>query len=356
LKVRIHLLFPFDMGLELDFTGPDAKEFLKDITTSHAAVLSLDGHTFSDPDFSTQVYRFGVGMIHISFSVEGDMGYLARLSCQIDAIRVENKSVIAYCHSLVGGLIDRAGNYATYHYERRLTDGEIFPIFELAEPLAEHADEFISKNERSLFGLLAGEEHFDKLSKFVMQQEALVNYGYYENEIVLIKRFGAVVFSDEDATIIGMIKLAFARYWSLRSYNYILDHEMETSQKLLERLPPYYRFWRILKAYQLFSSEAMAFDRDKISIVDSLYNVVSTIPKVEASAHLRSLHSNVNTVFNIESLHRTVETKISRIAESYNSAREFLSNNFFIMLNIIFLLTLIWSILDTFLLWKLSVK
>jgi hypothetical protein len=203
-----------------------------------------------------------------------------------------------------------------------------FRYFELAEPLADNADEFISKNKRFLFGLLASEEYFAKVSKFVMKQEALLNYGYYENEIVLIKRFGAVVFSDEEATIIDMIKLAFARYWSLRSYNFILDHEMETSLKMLERLPPYYRFWRILSAYQLFSRESMAFDRDKISIVDPLYNVASTIPKVEADSYLRILHSNVNTVFNIEALHRTVETKITRIAEFYNSAREYLSNNF----------------------------
>lgn len=344
------------MGLELDFTDQDAREFLKDITTSHTTVLSLDGQTFSETHLTTQVYRFGVGMIDISFSVDGDMEYLAKLSCRISSIRAGETGVMAFCHSLVDELIARAGEYATYHYEHRLNDGEIFPIFELAEPLAENADYFISKNERFLFGLLAGEEHFDRLSKFVMRQEKLVNFGYYDNEIVLIKRFGAVVFSDEDATIIGMIKLAFAQYWSLRSYNFILDHEMETSQKLLEKLPPYYRFWRILKAYQLFSSEAMAFDRDKISIVDSLYNVVSSIPKVEADSHLRNLHGNVDDVFNIEALHRTVETKITRIAESYSSAREFLSNNFFIMLNIIFLLTLIWSILDTFLLWKLSVK
>lgn len=356
MKTRIHLLFPFDMGLELDFTGKDATEFFKEISTHRAASISIDGKVFSETDFSTQVYRFGVGMIQISFDAEGDMEYLARLSCRIEMLHVGKMAVLPYCHSMVEGLISRAAKYATYRYERRLTNGEIFPIFELAEQPAEHADEFISKNERSLFGLLAGEEDFARLSTFVMRQEALVNYGYYDNEIVLIKRFGAVVFSDEDATIIEMIKLAFAQYWSLRSYNFILDHEMETSQKLLQKLPPYYKVWRILGAYQRFSSEALDFDRDKISIVDSLYNVVVNIPKVEADWHLRTLHQNVNRVFNIEDLHRTVETKISRIAESYNSAREFLSNNFFILLDIIFFLSLIWSIIDTFLLWKLSVK
>jgi uncharacterized protein with ATP-grasp and redox domains len=109
-------------------------------------------------------------------------------------------------------------------------------------------------------------------------------------------------------------------------------------------------------AYQTFSTEALDFDRDKISIVDSLYNVVSNIPKVESDWHLSKLHQSVNKVFNIEDLYKTVETKIERIAESYNSARDFLSTNFFILLDFIFFLSLAWSIIDTFLLWKLSIK
>jgi hypothetical protein len=171
-----------------------------------------------------------------------------------------------------------------------------------------------------------------------------------------IKRFGALVFSQESNTILAMINLAFAQYWSLRSYNFLMDHELETAQKLLEKLPPYYRFWIIMQAYQRFSYESTDFDRDKISIVDSLYNVLGNIPQVETDWHLRTLHQNVKTVFKIEELHKTVETKIEHIESSYNSARDFLSTNFFILLNIIFLLSLVWSILDTFLLWKLSVK
>ncbi|OGS11460.1 MAG: hypothetical protein A2386_00040 [Elusimicrobia bacterium RIFOXYB1_FULL_48_9] len=153
-----------------------------------------------------------------------------------------------------------------------------------------------------------------------------------------------------------MIKLAYAQYWSMRSYNFILDHEMDVSQQLLENLPPYYKFWQILQAYQTFSEEALGFDKDKISIVDSLYNVITSIPKVESDWHLRTVFQNVNKVFNTEELHKTVEVKIERIEQSYNSAREFLSNNFFILLDIIFFLSLVWSIIDTFLLWKLSVK
>jgi hypothetical protein len=344
------------MGLELDFTGKDALAFVKEISTRSMGVLSAEGKIFSQAEFSTQVYRFGVGLIQISFETDGDVNFLASLSCRIETVRVGKTSILAYCQSLVDGFIQRALKYATYRYERRLTDTELFPIVVFSEPPADAAADFINRHERALFGIVAGEEHYEHLSEFSLDKDQMVNYGYYENEIILIKRFGAVVFSQETATILDMIKLAYAQYWSMRSYNYILDHEMETSQKLLEHLPPYYKFWLILQSYQRFSEEALDFDKDKISIVDSLYNAVANVPKVESDWHLHTLHQSVNKVFNIEELHKTVETKIERIAESYNSAREFLSNNFFILLDVIFFLSLAWSILDTFLLWKVSIK
>jgi hypothetical protein len=356
MRSRIHLLFPFDMGLELDFTGSDARQFFKEISARSMGVLSVEDTVFSHAEFSTQVYRFGVGLIQISFVVEGDLEYLAKLSFMIESIRVGKTNIISYCQSLVEGLIQRASKYATYRYERRLQAGEIFPVFVFTEPPAENAEDLIRRHQRALFGLLSGEMAYDSLSSFVLEQDKLQNYGYYENEVILIKRFGAAVYSTEVSTILEMIKLAYAQYWSMRSYNFILDYEMEASQKLLEKLPPYYKFWLILQSYQMFSKEALDFDRDKISIVDSLYNELGNIPQVEADWHLHTLHQNVNKVFNIEELHRMVEMKIGRIEESYNSARDFLSNNFFILLDVIFFLSLIWSVIDTFLLWKVSVK
>jgi hypothetical protein len=358
MHAKIYLLFPFDMGLELDFTGKDAKEIFKEISARKMGGLSFEDKTFNKTEFSTQVYRFGVGMSQISVEMEqeSDLEFLAKLSCAVEKVQVGKVGVLPYCESFVTGLIQRAEKYAAYRYERRLTDLEVFPVFELTEQPTEDTHAFVTDNQKILFGLLAGEPNYEALSHFVLEHDRLVNFGYYEKDIILIKRFGALIYSQESPGILEMIKLAYAQYWSMRSYNYFLDHELETSQKLMENLPPYYKFWQILQAYQRFSKEALDFDRDKISIVDSLYNVVPNVPQVDSDWHLRTVHKNVDKVFDIEGLHKTVEIKIERIAESYNSAREFLSTNFFILLDIIFFLSLIWSIIDTFLLWKLSVK
>jgi hypothetical protein len=353
MQARFHLLFPFDLGLELDFTGKDAREFFKEISARKMGVLSFEDATLSQAEITTQVYRFGVGVIQISFMTEGEIDYLARLSSQVEKIRVGKAGIVPYCSSLVEGLVQRAVIYATYKYDKRFADVEIFPICLLTETPAEDVQSFIDRNYNALFGLVAGETRYNSLSRFVLEKERLINYGYYENEIILIKRFGALVYSAEATTIVQMIKLAFAQYWSMRTYNFLLDGEMDTSRKLLEQLPPYYKFWKLLSSYQLFSTEALDFDRDKIAIIDSLYNVTN-IPQVESDWHLRTLYQSVNRVFNIEDLHRSAETKIERMEASYNSARDFLSNNFFILLDVIFFLSLAWSIIDTFLLLKIS--
>jgi hypothetical protein len=123
---------------------------------------------------------------------------------------------------------------------------------------------------------------------------------------------------------------------------------------MLKHLPPYYKFWRIPQKYQRFSTEALDFSRDKLAIVDSLYSAMSNVPHIEADWHLSSLYSSIRKVFSVEDLYKIVDTKLGRIEESYNSTREFLSTNFFILLDIVFFATLIWSVIDTILLWHIA--
>src|SRR5258708_3240978 len=98
----------------------------------------------------------------------------------------------------------------------------------------------------------------------------------------------------------------------------------------------------------------MDFSRDKLAIVESLYTVGSKIPRIDADWHLRTLYASIRKIFTIEDLYRIVDVKLGRIEESYNSAREFLSTNFFILLDFIFFASLAWSIIDTLLLWHIA--
>jgi len=363
MQIRTHLLFPFDLGLELDFSGHGAEEIFKQVSSRKTANVVFEGTTYEEASVVTQIYKFGVGSIEISFDMDADLPEAARLSCFAENVWVGKMPIIKYCQGHVKSVIDQASKYADYHYEKRLEETDLFPIFVIGETLnAErergelpHVSEtFIRRHKKALYGIIAGEPHYDDLSEFVLGREKLQNYGYYENEMILIERFGAVVYSPEAATLLNLMKLAYSQYWSLKSYNFLLDQELDNAQHVLENLPPYYKFWMIPSQYQRFSKEALDFGRDKLAIVESLYSVGPNIPRIDADWHLRTLYASIRKVFTIEELYKTVDTKLGRIEESYNSAREFLSTNFFILLDIIFFVSLAWSVIDTFLLIRIA--
>jgi len=361
MRMRAHILFPFDLGLELDFTGKDAEEIFKQVSSRKSAEVRFDDEAFLDGAVSTQIYKFGVGTIEISFDLDADLAQAARISCFTENLQVGKMPIVKYCQSHVDGVIQRASKFADYRYEKRLEEADLLPVFVIGESLQKedgepiHVSEaFIRRHRKELYGIVAGEPRYEDLSEFVLERGKLQNYGYYEDEMILIERFGAVVYSREATTMLNLIKIAYSQYWSLKSYNFILDRELDDAQHALEHLPPYYKFWLIPSQYQRFSAEAMDFGRDKLAIVESLYSVGPTIPRIDADWHLRTLYASIRKVFTIEELYRMVDTKLERIEQSYNSAREFLSTNFFILLDIIFFVSLAWSVIDTILLLKIS--
>src|ERR1035438_3838972 len=296
MRIRAHILFPFDLGLELDFTGHDAEDMFKQVSSRKSAEVRFEAQVFSEATVSTQIYKFGVGTIEIAFDLDTDLPEVARISCFAENIQVGKQPILKYCQSHVDGVIQRASKYADYRYENRLEEADLFPVFVIGEPLKKNAEEpihvsetFIRRHRKELYGIVAGEPRYEDLSDFVLERGKLQNYGYYEDEMILIERFGAVVYSREGATMLDLIKVAYSQYWSLKSYNFILDRERDDAQHALEPLPPYYKFWLIPSQYQRFSVEAMDFGRDKLAIVESLYSVGPTIPRIRSEEHTSEL-------------------------------------------------------------------
>jgi hypothetical protein len=91
----------------------------------------------------------------------------------------------------------------------------LFPFLCLKKARLKTPGNSSAKIKRRSPGLVCGEPNYDELSDFVLEQEKLKNFGYYENELIFIKRFGAAVSSAESQTILDLIRLAYALYWSL---------------------------------------------------------------------------------------------------------------------------------------------
>jgi hypothetical protein len=160
----------------------------------------------------------------------------------------------------------------------------------------------------------------------------------------------------EAETNAELLSLVLAQYWSMRSYDYVLDHEINNAQQQLEELPKYYQFWRMPGRYHDFSTEAIDFAKDKLSITQSLHTVVGGEHQIESDWSLRELYEEARKAFGLEALSTRVEAKLAKIDSAYNVAREQLSANFYILLDIIFLSFLVWSIVDTVLLARIAFR
>ncbi|MFH0948476.1 MAG: hypothetical protein V1833_05715 [Elusimicrobiota bacterium] len=347
------LLFPFDMGLDLEFPEEGVVSVAKTLYRRKLSSLTFFDVVYENAEVESRIYRrFGNGLISISFQVEKDLQTCTQISCMSSEIKVNGTEIITYCQKLSEDVIDKAQQFATHRYDRRLMDTEIFPIFTM-DKLSSTADVFITENLKTLYGIVSAESNYEKLSKFVLDQSPLANYGYYEDEIILVKRFGAFVSSEESEAIKDIIKLSLIQQWTLKSYDYILQRELDEAQRHLAGIPSGWKILKTFTQYNKFSKDSLDFDRDKLEIISSIH---TDIPEIENDWHLKMLHVNINKIFNTDDIERWVETKITRIEDSYENARDFLSTNFFILLDIIFFLSLAWSVFDTWLLWKISVK
>ncbi len=87
-----------------------------------------------------------------------------------------------------------------------------------------------------------------------------------------------------------------------------------------------------------------------------MHTLLGSESQIEADWALRELYEEAQAAFGVEALVARVETKLARIESAYNVAREQLSANFYILLDIIFLAFLVWSIFDTLLLARIAFR
>src|SRR5947208_249450 len=126
---QVVLLFPFDLGLELDFSGKGAQGIVHEISTHTLTNLSFGGNLFADARAESHIYRFGVGIIQIFFNIPFDLPESAEMACNAEKIMIGKTSIIEWCQSRATHLIEKAQEFAIHRYDLRLKASDLFPIF-----------------------------------------------------------------------------------------------------------------------------------------------------------------------------------------------------------------------------------
>ncbi|MFC1521060.1 hypothetical protein ACFL6Y_01490 [Elusimicrobiota bacterium] len=340
--LSICYLYPFDLGMELKLPDKLPRYGREIANKQDAAHVLYKGQNLGPASISAFVYAFGVGMIKISFNFKGTLGSACDLSINAENIRLDRYTLPIYLRNEAEAVIARTKAFASFIYADRLEGSdEIFRLFSIPyEQEKIDASTFIRKNYKTLFGIVTGEPSFNELSDYALKQESLKNIGYYDKEAILIKRFGAIIYSKEDAILKDLISLALAQFYNLKSSNFFLERSLLRAQRVLNEQPPFKYFWKIPKAYQRLSSEQTEFSKAKIALTESLYSTSvpgGDIPEIDSDWHLRSVHKEILSTFETDELLQAARARLETVDTIYSNLRDHLSTVFFIFLDFVFL-------------------
>lgn len=352
-KLRLHFLYPFDLGLdELELRlhgGRYSKEILRKPNTGE---VFFEGESIGPASLSADLYPFGVGMLDFSLDLSNDLAQASALTISSEKIHVGKYPLPIYLSSQLDDVLAKARPYAPTALEGRIEPGpEIFNLLVLTPWEEEFAAEtYLKRNRKTLFGIVTGESSYARLSDYALEKEELKNIGYYDGEIILINRFGSFLHSPQEEALQELISLALAQYSNAVAANAYLEKSLSRAQKIVESQPPYQRFWAIPAAYQRLSLERAEFSKAKVALVESLHTVHTQIPHIESDWHLKSVHREILSAFDLEEQKQAAMARLETIDSIYSHLAEQTSTVFFIFLDFVFLAWLFvdlvsWSIL-----------
>lgn len=136
---------------------------------------AFEGRSLGTGQVTGQIYRFAIGVLNLSLDLDLDFDECVRLSSATDQIEVDGQVIADFAESFVKGIIGSARKFATYSYERRLEDRELYPLFTIREVMEGEASPLIARHHKALFGSVAEEGDYDRLSPRVLEREPLKN-------------------------------------------------------------------------------------------------------------------------------------------------------------------------------------
>lgn len=354
MELNIHYLYPFDLGMELELSL-EKNHYGREVWRQHnAGGVFFEGEGCGQATARALIYPFGIGMLEVSFTFTKEFSESPNLAIDTHKVYIERYALPIYFKSHVADVLQKAQHFMRFKYPERLEAGEeIFSLF-VVTPWQEKldADQFIHKNYKTLFGIVTNEPSYKKLSNYAFDKEELKNKGYYENEIILMKRYGAFFHSQEADMLKDLTALALAEYLNVKAANTYLEFALGRAQRILEEQPPYYLFWKIPRTYQKLSTEQLEFAKAKINLIESLHSAHVQIPAIYCDWHLKSVYQEISGVFDLQQQGQSASIRLETIDSIYSQLREQLSTVFFIFLDFVFVTWLLvdlggWVILIT---------
>lgn len=345
------LAIPFDIDLELDVARLSRDRVRTDqappLTGRNAPLLthratglaiSLDGAEVSaNAREEVWIYGFEVGLILVRFRVRRDLSRLADLGCSAERVEIEGLPIYAYANRRAAEVRTSLAPYGRQRYEVIYQERDVYPIV-ILPPAPDVADaaSFIARNEAAIVGIVGGEDDWSRLSEYALRKSELRNLGYYVDELIIAKEWGALISSAfEEALVVGLVLLAYAQRWALSSYNHLTNYRQDQALRLLDEAK------RIRRMSKLFGGRAIRdvarrlfeASEDRIALVTAIRDFTS-VPELTQDWHLHSLYQELARTFYLNELYRVVYDKNQELEKAYAAVHDHLSQTRFVTLEL----------------------
>jgi hypothetical protein len=338
---EVLLAVPFDIDLELDIErlrrerpvpekGPALTGRNAPLITHRAAdiAVSLDGVEIArGAREEVWIYGFEVGLIIVRFRVERDLPRLADLGCDAERIELGGRNVYAYADARAAEVRASLRPFARETYEVLYQERDVYPIVILPPgPDTADASRLIRENEAAIVGIVGGEDDWARLSPWALQKSEIRNLGYYVDELIVVKEWGALVSSAfEQQLIVGLVLLAYAQRWALSSYNHLTNHRQNQALRLLaesRQLRPFLGFVGARPIREI-ASKLFEASEDRIALVAAIRDFTS-IPELTSDWHLHNLYQELARTFYLNELYRVVASKNEELERAYAAVHDHL--------------------------------
>ncbi len=304
------------------------------------------------------IYGFEVGLLIVRFRLARDLPRLADIACDAERIEIHGRPIYAYADERAASVREALRPFARQAYEARYDERDVYPIVVLPPaPDVADAEAFIRTNEAAIVGIVGGEDDWERLSSYALARSEVRNLGYYVDELVVAKEWGALVSSafEEDA-IIGLVLLAYAQRWALASYNHLTNHRQNEALRLLSAAKALRGGFGLFERGDLRDLTRRLFEasEDRIALVTAIRDFTS-VPELTQDWHLHSLYQELAKIFFLNELYRVVASKNEDLERAYASIHDHVQQSRLVTLELYMLvlilleglLLLVWFLSET---------
>jgi hypothetical protein len=348
------LAIPFDIDFDLDLARLSAERAARveppPLSGRNAPALvqrrsgifvALDGREIAaDAREEVWIYGFEVGLLIVRFGVPRELPRLADLACDAERIEIDGRPIYTYAGERAESVRSSLRPFARQSYEVRYDERDIYPIVVLPPgPDTADAASFIRANEAAIVGIVGGEDQWARLSSYALAKGEARNLGYYVDELIVVKEWGALVSSAfEEEAILGIVLLAYAQRWALQSWNNLTNFRQDQALKLLREAKAVRLASAALASGAIRDIARKLFEasEDRIALVAAIRDF-TTIPELTQDWHLKSLYEELARTFYLNDLYRLVASKNEELERAYSAVHDHLMQSRLVTLEVMML-------------------